>query len=81
MQQPASRRKLPNLPIHYAADMLCASSRAQGLVIMTEWPEIVNCEWPAIARQMAPPRFIFYGRNALNPAAMRVAGFEYTGVE
>ena len=40
----AARRKLPDLPVHYAADMLGASSRAQGLVLMTEWPEVVNCD-------------------------------------
>ena len=72
--------ELPGLLINYAPDMRETSRCAQALVLMTEWPEIVNCDWPAIARQMDSPRFIFDGRNALNPKAMRAAGFEYAGV-
>ena len=34
----------------------------------------------AVGRNMAPPRFIFDGRNALDPKVMRSAGFECRGV-
>ena len=73
----SARPELPNLPVRFADDAGEASYCAQALVLMTEWPEIVNCDWPEIARQMDSPRFIFDGRNALNPKAMRAAGFEY----
>ena len=76
----SASRELPNIPVRFANDAGEASHRAQALVLMTEWPEIVNCYWPEIARQMAAPRFVFDGRNALNPAAMLAAGFEYAGV-
>ena len=47
---------------------------------MTVWPEIVEADWAEIARLTAPPRFLFDGRNVLDPARMRELGFEYSGV-
>ena len=47
---------------------------------MTEWREIAKADWAAISRNMVPPRFVFDGRNALDPMTMRAAGFEYVGV-
>ena len=57
-----------------------AANRAQALVLLTEWGEIVGADWEAIARAMLPPRFVFDGRNALDPEAMDALGFEYVGV-
>ena len=45
-----------------------------------EWSEVVGADWVAVSHGMAPPRFIFDGRNALDPVTMRAAGFEYVGV-
>ena len=53
---------------------------AEALVLMTEWEEIVNADWEEVARRMAHPRFVFDGRNALDPKAMTSLGFEYLGV-
>ena len=47
---------------------------------MTEWREIAEADWAAISCNMAPPRFVFDGRNALDPMTMKTAGFEYVGV-
>ncbi len=47
---------------------------------MTEWDQIINADWPAIARQMRQPCFLFDGRNALDQAAMVRLVFEYRGV-
>ena len=63
-----------------APDIFAATRQAQGAVVMTEWNEIVEADWSAVNQVMAPPRFIFDGRNALDPEAMRKAGFEYVGV-
>ena len=70
------------LPINVqiAPDVSAATSRAQAVVVITEWSEIVGADWAAISRNMAPPRFFFDGRNALDPEAMRKAGFEYVEV-
>ena len=61
-------------------DPLEATSGAQAVALMTEWSEITDVDWEAIARGMRPPRFVFDGRNALDAARMEALGFEYTGV-
>lgn len=57
-----------------------AAYQAQGVALLTEWQEIVDADWPAIAKTMRPPRFLFDGRNALDAARMEELGFEYRGV-
>ena len=64
----------------FADNILEAANQAQALVLMTEWPQFVNADWPDIARCMNPPRFVFDGRNALDAAQMQELGFQYTGV-
>ena len=66
--------------VQIALDVSAATSRAQAVVVITEWIEIVGADWVAVSHGMAPPRFIFDGRNALDPVTMRAAGFEYVGV-
>ena len=50
------------------------------MVLLTEWSDIVNSDWRAIFGRMVPPRFIFDGRNALDPGEMEGLGFEYRAV-
>lgn len=57
-----------------------AAYQAQGVALLTEWREIVEADWTAIAKSMRPPRFLFDGRNALDAARMGELGFEYRGV-
>ena len=76
----STRCQLPDIPVRYADSMAEASSQAQSLVLMTEWPEIVDSDWSIIAQRMETPRFVFDGRNSLNPVEMRKLGFEYAGV-
>ena len=47
---------------------------------MTEWSEIVEADWAVVSCNMAPPKFVFDGRNVLDPMNMRTAGFEYVGI-
>ena len=51
-------------------DALAATSGTQAAVVMTEWGEIVEADWAAAKRLMAPRWFIFDGRNALDHKAM-----------
>jgi len=46
---------------------------------VTEWPELAEADWPVLAKSMRTPVLID-GRNMLDPAAMRVAGFVYEGI-
>ena len=57
-----------------------AAEGAQALCLVTEWEEIVTADWQTVASRMVPPRFLFDGRNALEPREMLRLGFEYVGV-
>ena len=70
---------LPN-EMQMEPDVVAATARAQAVVLMTEWNEIVNADWAAVSRVMASPRFIFDGRNALDPQTLSSLGFEFQGV-
>ena len=71
-------------PIHgvvrVATDVLTATTGSQAAVVMTEWGEMVEADWALVSRNMASPKFIFDGRNALDQVIIRAAGFEYAGV-
>ena len=69
---PPSVQVAPNVP--------AAAAQARAVLLLTEWSDIINADWPHVARVMASPRFLFDGRNALDPAAMKALGFEYVGV-
>ena len=78
----ANETARPHLPasVRLTNDPLEATSGAQAVALMTEWSEITDADWEAIARGMRPPRFVFDGRNALDAARIEALGFEYTGV-
>jgi UDPglucose 6-dehydrogenase len=48
-------------------------------ILVTEWPEFAVLDWAAAAGRMARPLLID-GRNFLDPALLRGAGFEYEGI-
>ncbi len=52
---------------------------ADAAVLVTEWPEFAALDWAAVAGRMARP-LIVDGRNFLDPAALREAGFDYEGI-
>ncbi len=74
-----ARRHLP-ASVALADDPVAATEEAQAAVLMTEWDQIVNADWETIGRGMREPRFLFDGRNALDPVMMERLGFEYRGV-
>ena len=78
----ATETARPQLPptVRLANSGVEAAEQAHALVLMTEWDEIVNADWEAAVQRMSPPRFLFDGRNALDPELMTSLGFEYTGV-
>ncbi len=63
---------------------LCDSAEAalegaDAAILVTEWPEFHELDWKEIAGRMANP-LVVDGRNFLDPAAMRSAGFTYEGI-
>ena len=58
--------------------VLEAVSGADAAVIVTEWPELTESR-PRRRDAMARP-LIIDGRNLLDPAAARAAGFAYEGI-
>jgi UDPglucose 6-dehydrogenase len=63
---------------------LCDSAEAalegaDAAILVTEWPEFADLDWPEMAGRMANP-LIVDGRNFLEPEALRAAGFTYEGI-
>ncbi len=56
-----------------------AVAGADAAVIVTEWPELAGLASPEVREAMANP-LIIDGRNLLDPAAARAAGFRYEGM-
>lgn len=61
------------------ASPLEALDGADGAVLATAWPELHELDWAEAAGRMRTP-FLVDGRNMLDPAALRDAGFTYTGI-
>jgi UDPglucose 6-dehydrogenase len=76
-------------PVATARDLLPAARECQTIdeavegadaaVIVTEWPELQQLARVEIRELMARP-LIIDGRNVLDPAAARTAGFAYEGI-
>ncbi|HXV05631.1 MAG TPA: UDP-glucose/GDP-mannose dehydrogenase family protein, partial [Solirubrobacterales bacterium] len=52
---------------------------ADAAVLVTEWQEFAELDWPAAAARMARPLLVD-GRNFLDPQKLASAGFEYEGI-
>jgi UDPglucose 6-dehydrogenase len=76
---PGARALLPSSVV-FCREPLEALTGARAGILVTEWPELVELDWEAAARVMAPPRFIFDGRNALDPKRLGELGIRYYGV-
>ena len=55
-----------------------AADNADAVLILTEWPEFLAVDWPALKKRMAAP-LIVDGRNLINPDTVRALGFDYYG--
>jgi len=65
--------------VEMAASATAALEGADAAVLVTEWPEFADLEWSEAAARMARPLLVD-GRNFLDGAAMRAAGFDYEGI-
>ncbi len=65
--------------ITYADDMYASLIGAQALVIITDWPQFKEPDFPRMRSLMAKP-LIVDGRNIYEPSRMREMGFTYLSV-
>jgi UDPglucose 6-dehydrogenase len=72
-----ARTLLPSVEMATAA--LDALDGADGAVLVTEWPEFAELDWPEVAKRMANPLLVD-GRNFLDPATIRAAGITYEAI-
>jgi UDPglucose 6-dehydrogenase len=72
-----ARDLLDGVELHDSA--LAALEGADAAVLVTEWPEFAELDWAEVAARMARPVLID-GRNFLDAATLRSAGFAYEGI-
>ena len=60
-------------------DPCAAAAGAEALVLMTEWNEFRNIDWPRIRESLGEPRLLDC-RNLYNPREMAELGFDYVSV-
>jgi UDPglucose 6-dehydrogenase len=70
-------RRFPEL--HYEADTATAVQTADALLLLTEWQEYRNLDPYELLRSVSSPR-ILDGRNVLDAAKWRAAGWNYRGL-
>lgn len=68
-----------SLGVARAASAADATIGADAILVLTEWDEFRWLDMTTLAGQMVTP-VIVDARNALDPAAVRGAGFAYTGI-
>jgi UDPglucose 6-dehydrogenase len=72
-----ARQLMPQLD--YASSAMEAIEGADAAILVTEWPELVELDWPAVAEAMAGD-VVIDGRNALDESQIRAAGLTYEGI-
>ncbi len=72
-----ARRVLPT--VAYAPSATDAARDAEVLLVLTEWEEFRHAE-PAALGELVAVRRVVDGRNCLDPAEWRAAGWEYRGM-
>ena len=75
----ACREQNPDLKITYCTDAASTVSKADALVLVTEWPEFKQLSLQELAAKMAHAVLID-GRNLFDPETARRAGFDYSGI-
>jgi UDPglucose 6-dehydrogenase len=65
--------------VEIADSVLDAVKRSDAIVLVTEWPEFAKLDWTEIARA-SRGSLVIDGRNFLDGAAARAAGFTYEGI-
>ena len=72
-----ARRLMPGVAL--AGSAMEAVSGADAIVLVTEWQAFAELDWDQVA-QAVRRRLVVDGRNFLDGAALRAAGFTYEGI-
>ncbi len=72
-----ARRLMPGVTL--AGSVMEAVSGADAIVLVTEWQAFAELDWDQVA-QAVRRRLVVDGRNFLDGAALRAAGFTYEGI-
>ena len=59
-------------------DALSACTKAEAIVVATEWKEFRDIDWQAVYDSMDKPAFVFDGRMLLDAQKLREIGFNVT---
>ena len=65
--------------LEVAATLEEAVAGADAIALVTEWAEFTQIDWPEI-KDIMRGNLVIDGRNALDQAALRAAGFTYEGI-
>lgn len=72
-------REVDGAQIAIEPSVEAVAEASDALVLVTEWEAFRRIDWSLIARRMRR-RVVIDGRNALDPAPLRAAGFRYRGL-
>jgi UDPglucose 6-dehydrogenase len=65
--------------VEQVASVEDAARDADAVVLVTEWPQLADVDWVALAATMRSAVFVD-GRNMLDPESMREAGYRYAAI-
>ena len=65
--------------VEMVASAMDAIEKADAAVLVTEWPEFAELDWPEVAKRMGNPLLVD-GRNFLDPEVIRAAGITYEAI-
>ncbi|GIV25845.1 MAG: UDP-glucose 6-dehydrogenase [Bacteroidia bacterium] len=76
---PSLQKARPEWPIYYAKNAYEALTGADGLLILTEWGEFRQPNWPKLRALLRTP-VVFDGRNLYDLAEAQKAGIDYLSI-
>lgn len=76
---PRARAEHPHPDIHYCDTAEAALDEADAAVLVTEWPQYLELDWPALLARMRAA-VILDGRGALDRKRLEAAGAKYLSI-
>ena len=75
---PRARQELPG-DIHFCGSAEETAEGAEALLILTEWPQFRQANWPAMGARMQR-KLVLDGRNLFRPGELEAHGFHHRGI-